>query len=72
MRNITVSISDQAYRDARVWCAKRDTSVSRVVQTFLEDLPRVKQSRRFPLPDAPPPRSVMPLIQEPDQDPDDE
>jgi len=66
MRNITVSISDQAYRDARVWCAKRDTSVSRVVQTFLEDLPRVKQSRRFPLPDAPLPRSVMPLVQESD------
>jgi hypothetical protein len=69
MRNITVSISDQTYRDIRVWCAKRDTSVSRVVQTFLEDLPRLKQARRFPLPDAPPPRSVMPLIQGLGQDP---
>jgi hypothetical protein len=66
MRNITVCISDQAYHDARVWCAKRDTSVSRVVQTFLEDLPRVKQARRFPLPDAPLPRSVMPFVHGPD------
>jgi len=74
MRNITVTISDQAYRDARVWCAKRDTSVSRVVQTFLEDLPRLKHARRFPLPDAPPPRSVRSLLehlaQGPAQDPD--
>jgi len=66
MRNITVAINDQVYHDIRVWCAKRDTSVSRVVQTFLEDLPRVKHIRRFPLPDAPLPRTVAPLIYLPD------
>ena len=63
MRNITVAISDQVYHDIRVWCAKRDTSVSAVVQRFLEDLPRLKQARHFPLPDAPPPRTLSPLIQ---------
>jgi hypothetical protein len=55
MRNITVAINDQVYHDVRVWCARRDTSVSAVVQRFLEDLPRLKQARQFPLPDAPPP-----------------
>jgi hypothetical protein len=63
MRNITVAINDQVYHDVRVWCAKRDTSVSAVVQRFLEDLPRLKQARHFPLPDAPPPRSLAPLIE---------
>src|SRR5258707_10542436 len=63
MRNITVSINDQVYHDVRVWCAKRDTSVSAVVQRFLEDLPRLKQARHFPLPEAPPPRSLAPLIE---------
>jgi hypothetical protein len=63
MRNITVSISDQTYRDIRVWCARRNTSVSHVVQTFLEDLPRLQHARRFPVPDAPPPRSVRPLME---------
>jgi hypothetical protein len=62
MRNITVAINDQVYHDIRVWCAKRDTSVSAVVQRFLEDLPRLKQARQFPLPDAPPPRTLAPLI----------
>jgi hypothetical protein len=64
MRNITVSISDQTYREIRVWCAKRDVSVSRVVQTFLEDLPRLKHARRFPLPDAPPPATLRPLYEQ--------
>jgi hypothetical protein len=38
MRNITLSINDKTYHAVRVWCAERDTSVSRVVQMFLEDL----------------------------------
>jgi hypothetical protein len=63
MRNITVAINDQVYHDVRVWCAKRDTSVSAVVQRFLEDLPRLKQARQFPLPDAPPPRTLAPLLE---------
>jgi hypothetical protein len=63
MRNITVAINDQVYHDVRVWCARRDTSVSAVVQRFLEDLPRLKQARQFPLPDAPPPRILARLIE---------
>jgi hypothetical protein len=35
MRNITVAVSDDSYRQARIWAAKNDTSVSAVVQ----DLP---------------------------------
>ena len=53
MRNITVAVDDKTYRDIRLWCAVRDISVSRVVRTFLADLPRIKSVRRFPLPDAP-------------------
>jgi hypothetical protein len=63
MRNTTVAINDQVYHDVRVWCARRDTSVSAVVQRFLEDLPRLKQARQFPLPDAPLPRTLARLIE---------
>lgn len=53
MKNITVSVSDQAYREARVWAAERDTSLSRVVQYFISTLPGLKPAaRKFPLPDA--------------------
>lgn len=50
MRNITVAISDRAYHDARVWAARRDTSISRIVQSFLESLPALAGSRTPPLP----------------------
>lgn len=52
-KNITVSINDRVYRDVRVWCARRNTSISAVVQRFLEDLPQIKACRQFPLPGAP-------------------
>ena len=58
MRNITVAINDQTYRNIRLWCVMRDTSVSRVVQTFLNDLPRLENVRRFPTPEAPDPNSL--------------
>lgn len=50
MKNITVAVSDRAYHDARVWAARRDTSVSKIVQDFLEDLPTIRFARAFPLP----------------------
>jgi hypothetical protein len=31
MPNITVTVSEQAYRAARIWAAQNDTSVSAVV-----------------------------------------
>lgn len=58
MRNITVTIEDQTYREIRAWCALRDTCVSHVVEAFLYDLPRMENVRRFPLPEAPDPRSL--------------
>lgn len=54
MRNITVSVNDKAYREARVWAAKRDTSISAVVAWLLQNLPGLKVAQRgFPL-ESPP------------------
>ena len=53
MKNITVCVSDQAYRQARVWAAERDASLSRVGQYFISTLPGLKPAaRKFPLPDS--------------------
>ena len=38
MKNITVSLPDEAYRRARVKAAERDTSVSALVREFLVSL----------------------------------
>ena len=38
MKNITVSVPDEVYRNARVAAAQRDTSVSALVVAFLEQL----------------------------------
>jgi hypothetical protein len=44
MRNITVTVSDETYRQARVWAAQRDTSVSCVVAYLLQTLPGIKRA----------------------------
>jgi hypothetical protein len=50
MKNITVSIPDQVYRMARVWAARRDTSVSAVVKYLLETLPGIQRTvQTFPV-----------------------
>jgi hypothetical protein len=50
MRNITVTISDDSYRRARIWAAERDTSVSAVVRHILETLPGINRAAKaFPL-----------------------
>ena len=41
MPNITVTVSEDAYRAARVWAAQNDTSISAVVQYCIEHLPRL-------------------------------
>jgi hypothetical protein len=46
MRNITVAISDDSYRKARIWAAKNDTSVSAVVQDLLQNLPALARAAR--------------------------
>jgi hypothetical protein len=46
MKNITLAVSDKTYTAARVWAATNQTSVSGIVQIFLDSLPAMK-----PLPD---------------------
>jgi hypothetical protein len=41
MPNITVTVSEKAYRNARVWAAQNSTSISAVVQYCIERLPRL-------------------------------
>ena len=50
-KNITVRISDQTRRDVRIWCARRNASLSEVVEAYLQDL-----CRRHFKPPAPPSR----------------
>jgi hypothetical protein len=38
MKNITVTVQDETYREARVWAAKQSTTVSALVRRFLESL----------------------------------
>jgi plasmid stability protein len=38
MKNITVSVDDDTYRQARIKAAERDTSVSALVRQFLTEL----------------------------------
>jgi hypothetical protein len=38
MKNITLTVSDEVYVLARVWAARRCTSVSALVRQFLESL----------------------------------
>jgi hypothetical protein len=47
MKNITVSVPDETYRQARVWAAKRDTSLSAVVKYLLETLPGIPRAARL-------------------------
>ena len=67
-RNITIAIDVQTYRQIRQWCAMRDVSVSHVVKTFLNDLPRLEKIRRFPTPEAPDPGSLGELFDRAEQE----
>jgi hypothetical protein len=54
MKNITVSVSDKAYREARVWAAAHETSLSRVVQHLISTLPNIgRAASAFPPPKPP-------------------
>jgi hypothetical protein len=49
MKNITVSVSDDAYIDARIWAAQHETSLSKIVQYFITTLPRQERAElKFP------------------------
>jgi hypothetical protein len=50
MKNITVCVSDKAYREARVWAAEHDSSLSRIVQYLIETLPGIRRAElAFPM-----------------------
>jgi len=42
MKNITVSVTDKAYKEARIWAAAHSTSISAIVQHCIENLPNLK------------------------------
>lgn len=45
-RKITVAVPDKIYHQARVWAAKRDTSISAVVAYLLDTLPGIQHADR--------------------------
>lgn len=47
MRNVTVCITDDGYRRARVWAAQRDTTLSAVVTRLLETMPGMARANAF-------------------------
>ena len=55
-KNITVTVSTEAYRQARIWAAQHDTSISAVVE-YLIQTPARNPARRARLSAAPPERS---------------
>jgi|tagenome__1003787_1003787.scaffolds.fasta_scaffold20963658_3 hypothetical protein len=48
MRNITVSITDEVYRQARIWAAENNTSISAAVEYMLENVRSILQARKPP------------------------
>jgi hypothetical protein len=61
MRNITVTIPDDAYRRARIWAAEHDTSLSAVVKYLLETMPGIKRSNlAFPARNSSPGNTLSP------------
>jgi hypothetical protein len=50
-KNITVTVSSEAYRQARIWAAQHDTSISAVVEYLIQTLPGIpRAAREFPEP----------------------
>ena len=50
MRNVTITMNDEAYRKARVWAAEHDTNISAAVKYILDRLPRLSVAQQgFPL-----------------------
>jgi hypothetical protein len=57
MKNITVTVSDRAYRQARVWAGQHDSSLSRIVQYLISTLPNISRAARIPRPENRPIRA---------------
>jgi hypothetical protein len=53
-KNITVTVSTEAYRQARIWAAQHDTPISAVVEYLIQTLPGIpRAARAFPRKMAP-------------------
>ena len=48
MKNITVSVSDQTWREARIWAAENNTSLSAAVEYMLENVRSILSVRKPP------------------------
>lgn len=48
MRNITVSVTDETYRQARIFAAEHNTSVSAAVQYMLENVRKILRLHKPP------------------------
>ena len=46
-RNITICVSESTYHQARVWAARRGTSISAAVQFLLENLSTVSRAVHY-------------------------
>ncbi|MCH2156114.1 MAG: DUF6364 family protein [Opitutales bacterium] len=49
MKNITVSLDNDAYRNARVFAAEHDTSVSALVKEYLQSLTDTSKHQQIEL-----------------------
>jgi hypothetical protein len=58
MPNITVTVSEGVYRNARVWAAQNDTSISAVVQYCIERMPGLPIAQRAAAATARRPREI--------------
>ena len=47
-RNITVSVSEQTWREARIWAAENNTSLSAAVEYVLENVRTILSVRKPP------------------------
>ena len=45
MPNVTVQVSPETYRSARIWCARNNTNVSKAVRQILESLPNLSPGK---------------------------
>jgi hypothetical protein len=45
MPNVTITLTQEAYRNARIWAAKHDTTVTAAVRIFLEKAPEFSAAK---------------------------